>query len=667
MQVRGVGYAFAKGLSCGVAAFALMLAPAWAADPPLPAKAPTARVAPFDWDGLYFGGHVGYSRGHVNNTLSDPAPVGSSAWFGGLYGGVQVGYNHVLSSRILLGVEADVSFPNYMHADDKVWSRVAPTDIAETIDFTGTLRARIGYAFDRWMIYGTGGFAFAYSRYIEDPGIAVDADEVLHWRTGWAAGAGAEVAIAPQWTARLEYLYSSFGSTSVTFPSGAQYRSEFDLHTLRLGLNRKLDVPGGGAMAARADAGPAATPDWEIHAQSTFIAQGYGAFRSPYVGTNSFTPWPQARETATATAYLGMRLWEGGELYFGPELLQGFGLQNTTGAAGYPNGEAQKSNFPYPHYHTSRLFLRHTFGFGGGQETIESEPNKLAGKVDVSRLTVQVGKFPVVDIFDGNAYARDPRKDFMNWSIWAAGAFDYAADKVGLTYGAVADLNQEHWALRAGYFLVSSESNGNNFDMRLFKRGSYVMELETRFALLGRPGKLRTIGWINSTFSGSYREALDNPQFGLDISQTRRGRIKYGYVVNLEQSVTDDIGVFGRWSWNDGKNEIMAFTDIDSSLSGGISIKGKAWGREGDTVGIGGAINALSRDHRDFIAAGGLGVLIGDGRLNYRTERVLETYYALALAKQAWLTFDYQLLVNPAYNADRGPVSIYALRYHAEW
>ena len=187
---------------------------------------------------------------------------------------------------------------------------------------------------------------------------------------------------------------------------------------------------------------------------------------------------------------------------------------------------------------------------------------------------------------------------------------------------------------------MGAVSNSNNFDTQVFRRGQYVAELETRYSLFSRPGKLRTIGWLSSANSGSYRDTLDNPALNLDIAQTRTGRIKYGYVVNVEQAVTDDIGLFGRWSWNNGKTEIMSFTDIDASLSLGTSIKGTTWGRPDDTIGIGGAINALSSDHRDFIAAGGLGLLIGDGQLNYRKERILETYYAYAL--------------NKATHADRG-------------
>jgi high affinity Mn2+ porin len=452
----------------------------------------------------------------------------------------------------------------------------------------------------------------------------------------------------------------------VAFASGAHYTSTSDFQSLRIGLNRKI----GGLEPGLSSPASWIEPEsdrWEIHGQTTYLAQGHPTFRAPYSGPNSLTPNAQMKATWSNSLFLNARLWDGGEVYYNPELAQGFGLSDTVGAGGFPSGEAQKSDFPYPHYNTSRLFVRQTFGFGGEQEELASGPTQLAGKADVSRLTVQAGKFAVTDVFDGNAYAKDPRRDFMNWAMWAPGAFDYSADKVGLTYGATAELNQKQWALRAGYFLMDAESNSNNFDMRLFQRGEYVVELETRYSLFGRPGKLRTIGWLNSAYSGSYRETLANPAFNLDIAQTRRGRIKYGYVLNLEQAVTDDIGLFGRWSWNDGKTEIMAFTDIDASLSLGASIKGTRWGRPDDVVGIGGAVNALSKDHRDFIAAGGLGVLIGDGRLNYRNERILEAYYAFALNKQLTFTADYQLIVNPAYNADRGPVSIFSGRLHGEF
>jgi high affinity Mn2+ porin len=637
---------------------------ALAADIPL--KAP--RLQPvYDWTGLYFGAHAGFGRGHSNATLTDPSVAATGNFFGGPIGGLQAGYNVQLPSRIVLGFEADVSFTNYIDGNSVISTlATAKSYVIDQMDFTGSARGRLGYAAGPWLFYATGGLAFAGERFLNTPTIGND-EKKLNMRLGWAAGGGMEVAFAPHWSLRLEYLYSEFQNANVQFASGATHASTLNFQSLRVGLNRKIDWPSNGNAAPLAALVDPESDRWEIHGQTTYLPQGYPGFRALYTGPNSLTPAPQAQATWSNSLFLNVRLWQGGELYYNPELLQGFGLNDTVGAGGFPNGEAQKSNFAYPHYNTSRLFLRQTFGFGGEQEELASAPNQLASKVDVSRLTVQAGKFSIVDVFDGNSYARDPRKDFMNWSIWSSGAFDYAADKLGLTYGATAEFNQKQWALRAGYFLIDGTSNANNFDMRVFQRGGYVLELETRYSLFSQPGKLRTIAWLNSAYSGSYRETLNNPAFMLDISQTRQGRIKYGYVFNVEQALTDDVGLFGRWSWNDGKTEIMAFTDIDASLAAGLSIKGNRWGRPDDVIGIGGAINALSKDHRDFIAAGGLGVLIGDGALNYRRERILETYYAFALNKQITLTADYQLITNPAYNADRGPVSVFSGRFHGEF
>jgi high affinity Mn2+ porin len=653
-----------KRVLAGLALGVLSLDGAAAADIPL--KAPRIEQV-HDWTGLYFGAHAGFGRGHSNAVLSDPSIATTSNAFGGPIGGLQAGYNVQLPSRIVLGFEADVSFPNYIDGNSVISTlATAKSYVVEQMDFVGTARGRLGYAAGPWLLYATGGLAFAGERYLNTPAIGND-EKSLRMRLGWAAGGGVEYAFAPHWSLRLEYLYSQFQNASVQFDSGAMHASTLNFQSLRVGLNRKIDWPVNGGPPQLASLVDPESNRWEIHGQTTYLPQGYPGFRALYSGPNSLTPAPQTQATWSNSLFLNVRLWEGGEVYYNPELLQGFGLNDTVGVAGFPNGEAQKSNFAYPHYNTSRLFLRQTFGFGGDQEELPSGPLQLANKVDVSRLTLQAGKFAVMDIFDGNAYAKDTRKDFINWSVWAPGAFDYSADKVGLTYGATAEFNQKQWALRAGYFLMVGTSNANNFDPRVLERGSYVLELETRYSLFSQPGKLRTIAWLNSAFSGSYRETLNNPALNLDIAQTREGRIKYGYVFNLEQALTDDIGLFGRWSWNDGKTEIMAFTDIDASLATGLSIKGNRWGRPDDVIGIGGAINALSKDHRDFIAAGGLGILIGDGALNYRRERILETYYAYALNKQITLTADYQLITNPAYNADRGPVSVFSGRFHGEF
>ena len=365
----------------------------------------------------------------------------------------------------MLGVEADLTFPNYFPSNSVVSTlATARSDVSRSMGLCRH-RARPRRLCQRTMAGSTPP--------ADSPGPA-NASSIRPASTsrksistsgpGWAAGAGLEYAFAPHWSVRLEYLYSQFDRANVRFPSGTEHNSTLDFQQVRIGLNRKVDWPGSKTWTPKTDLTDPESDRWEIHGQTTYLGQGYPAFRAPYTGTNSLTPAPQAQATWSNSLYLNARLWEGGEVYYNPELLQGFGLSDTVGIAGFSSGEAQKSNFPYPHYNTSRLYVRQTFGFGGEQEELASGQQQLAGKVDVNRLTLQAGKFSVGDVFDGNSYAKDTRRDFMNWSIWAPGAFDYAADKLGLTYGMTAELNQKNWALRGGYFLMGAVSNSNNFD-----------------------------------------------------------------------------------------------------------------------------------------------------------------------------------------------------------
>ena len=413
------------------------------------------------------------------------------------------------------------------------------------------------------------------------------------------------------------------------------------------------------------------TTQTALHGQSTFIYQGNLPFRAPYSGDNSLKSKGEIKDTWTVTPAAGVRLWPGSELYFNPELFQGFGLAGTHGVAGFVNGEAQKGGSSIPTASVARLFLRQVWGLGGEQEMVKDDFNQLGGPRAVSRVTFTVGKISVSDIFDDNSYAHDPRTSFANWSIWEAGAFDYAADQKGYTWGAALELNQKNWTLRTGYFLVPEFSNAQPLDTDIGKRGQFVTELETRHSFMSQPGKIRLLGWVSRANAGDYTQALALSAAGADINDaivsTRRTRTKYGFVAGAEQAVNDDLGVFARASWGDGASEIMSFTDIDSSVSAGVSLKGTAWGRPNDTFALAGAINGLSASHRQWIAAGGLGVAIGDGQLKYREEAILETYYSIALRDPFTLTLDYQYVSNPAYNADRGPVSVLGIKVHGQF
>jgi high affinity Mn2+ porin len=656
------------GVGLALLAFEL---PAMAAD--LPLKAPAAKTV-YDWTGFYLGGHVGYGGGSFGPG-TNPLPE-QGVFFPhsitGVIGGYQAGYLRQLSSHVVLGIEADASFTGPLDVPALI-----PAPFHTTIDYVGTVRARAGYASGTLLAYVTGGFAWGHSHInINDaPGAIVSSPGQN--QLGWTAGAGVEFAVSGNWSAKLEYDYTDLARRTYDLSGFGLPAVNVDpnIHLVKLGLNYRFgDTPPWTAPdAAKTAAAKTALPestDWNVHAQTTFLPTGYPAFRSPYAGPNSLPGSGQARETWTTTAFLGVRLWQGGEFYFDPELAQGFGLNGTLGLAGFSNGEAQKAGAPFPKYRPQRYYIRQTFGLGGEQEDVADAANQLPGKRDIDRVTVVVGRFAVGDFFDGNSYAKDPRADFMNWAMWSSGAYDFPADLPGFTRGAVAELNRKDWAVRVGVFEVPSAPNS---DVLTFKTGGAVLEFEERHKIFDQPGKLRLGIFANRGNTGNYRQALAIAAFdpALDINTVmqsiRRENPKYGFYANAEQQIAKDIGLFARASWNDGQNEILSFTDIDRSLSGGVSIKGSYWGRSSDTIGLGGAINGLSSGHRDLLVAGGLGLLIGDGRLNYQPERILETYYALAIDKNFTVTADYQFITNPAYNADRGPVHIFSGRLHGEF
>ncbi len=628
-------------------------------------------AAIYDWTGLYVGAHVGYGGGSFGQG-TNPLPQ-QGVFFPhsttGLIGGYQAGYNLQLPNNWVLGVEADVSFSSPLDRP-----RLVPAPFNTTFDDFGMVRGRVGYAFGTLLPYATGGAAWGRTHVDLNDADSEITGMKARMHLGWVAGAGVEFAVGGNWSGKVEYNYIDLGAR--TYGLGDVPLPDVTVnprvHAIKLGMNYRLwDAPpwASGNFAIKAPALMEST-DWNIHGQTTFITQGYPGFRSPYQGANSLPGNGQSRETWTVGAFLGWRLWDGGEFYFNPELDQGFGLAGTLGLAGFSNGEAQKGGTEYPKFRAQRYFFRQTFGLGGEQEDVPDAANQLAGKRDIDRVTVTVGRFAVGDYFDGNSYAKDPRADFMNWAIWSSAAYDFPADLPGFTRGAVVELNRKDWAIRAGVFQVPTAPNS---DVLTFKSAGAVVELEERYAIFDQPGKLRLGVFANKGNTGNYRDVLgiSAASPGLDINDimtaNRQERFKYGFYLNAEQQIANDVGIFARASWNDGQNEILSFTDIDRSISGGVSVKGSYWGRPADTFGLGGAINGLSGAHRDFLAAGGNGLLIGDGKLNYGTERILETYYAIAFNKAFTFTADYQLIVNPAYNVDRGPVSIFAGRLHSEF
>jgi high affinity Mn2+ porin len=618
------------------------------------------------WNEWYAGGQFGYAEGNAKTAVSGPRTGSSSDMFGWLDGGLHLGDQQTFHAHLLAGAEADITFPGFF--EDGAVSPAAlarATSISGKLDYVSTLRARLGYRTNRWTIYATSGLAVSQARFIESAASSSVQDKIV--RAAWALGAGAGFALAPGWTLRAEYRFDQLGRAAVTFPNGAAAVLTPEQSALRLGLSRSLSWPHHVTRTTASTPPPAAHDQWNVHAQATYIEQGDPGFRSPYQGANSLSGSKQVKNTLTMTAFSDIRLWRGADLVIDPELDQGFGLSATHGVAAFPSGEAQKAVFAVPRLDVDRFALRQSFGLGGPTDTIADGPNQLATTLDASRVTVSVGRITVTDYFNGNAYSNDPRTNFLNWNVYGAGAYDFGMDQLGWTWGAVAELLHGPWGLRAGYFLLPAVSGANVFDTHIVARGEYALELERQYTLGAQPGAVHLFGWVNRGTMGTYDAALalpaSTPNYP-DITLTREVRTNPGGVISAEQAVTNDLGLFSRLSWSPGHLEIIGTTDCSNSVSLGGILKGRAWGRPNDNIGLSGVTGGLSSDARAYFAAGGLGIVIGDGAMNYRREQVLETYYALMLEQWVTVSLDYQVISDPAYNADRGPVSVFALRIH---
>lgn len=582
----------------------------------------------------------------------------------------------VLPSRLMLGVETDASFPNSIAGISTGVSNVGVATYGDTVLSFGMIRGRLGYVLDNnWLVYGTGGFAWSYDQLTRTQltgGILAPGtdDGAFLWRFGWAAGAGVEIPVAPSWSARLEYLYTGFGNRSRAFnTSGDVFNSNLSLQEVRLGLDYKLfDAPSQGDSLITKTPSLPTEQIWAVHGQTTFVEQYAAPFRAPYSGPNSLAS-NSGRETWDATAYLGLRLWDGAEAWINPEIDQGFGLSGTLGVAGFTSGEAYKTGANYPYTRLQRAFIRQTINLGGETQKVDEGINQFAGEQTADRLVFTVGKFSVGDIFDTNKYAHDPRGDFLNWSIIDAGTFDYAAEAWGFSLGGAAEWYHGAWTLRGGVFDMSIVPNSTELDPQ-FGQFQWIGEIEHRHELWGQPGKIAVTGFLSRGRMGDYADAIALAQLTggpADIAAVRQYQSRGGVSLNLEQQIVPDVGLFARAGWANGDIEPYEFTDIDRTASAGLSVQGKRWGRPYDTFGIAGVVNGISKEHEAFLNAGGLGILVGDGQLPHPgPEQILETYYSFPVSF-ARVTFDYQFIVNPAYNRDRGPASVFATRLHAQF
>lgn len=413
------------------------------------------------------------------------------------------------------------------------------------------------------------------------------------------------------------------------------------------------------------------------HFQLTFIAQKHAGFYSKYSGQNSLVDSVEpTAKSITATLFLGRKLWKGAAFYFNPELSGGKGLSFTTGVAGALNGETYRVGAVEPSLFIARAYLQQYFALGNtAYEEIKDDANQIVDKIPSSRITITAGKFAVSDFFDDNKYSKDPRSQFFNWSLWANASWDYPANTRGYTFGVVAELIKPGWAVRLSSVAVPRIAN---FHLMEYNGNAHseTLELEQKFAISKRQGALRFIVSNTNSQAPSYAEGMKalatNNTFLLNVIQGNTehksyGGKKFGVGINAEQEITDEIGLFTRIGWNDGKYVTWAFTEIDRTANLGFSLKGNKWKRPNNVIGIAAVINGISKEHRDFLNGGGYGFIIGDGKLNYGNEEIVEAYYNAKLSNFFWLTFDYQFVNHPAYNKDRGPVHVFGIRGHIEF
>ena len=414
---------------------------------------------------------------------------------------------------------------------------------------------------------------------------------------------------------------------------------------------------------------PGIEQSFAVHGQLTYGQQMTDGFHSPYDGPNSLSP-AKSRETIDATLFLGARLWSGAEIWANPELDQGFGLNDTLGVAAFPSGLDYKVGANSPYFRLPRLFMRQTINESGRVEAVEAGENQLAGAHSLDRWVFTLGKFAVTDVFDSNQYAHDPRGDFMNWAVIDTGTFDYAADAWGYTLGASAERYSGAWTVRAGVFDLSNVPNSQVLEHGLHEF-QLIGELERRYSLLGQSGRA-----MLTVYETRGRMAVLDEAIALALetgtapepSAVRRYHGRFGADIDIEQPISDDLGMFARIGRAAGNVEPYEFTDIDRTVSVGGALKGTRWHRPEDVVGLALLDDGISAEREQYLDLGGLGILTGDGKLPHPgAEQIVETYYSAGVLSWLHVTVDYQWVKNPAYNTDRGPVSIFGLRLHAQF
>ncbi len=438
------------------------------------------------------------------------------------------------------------------------------------------------------------------------------------------------------------------------------------------------EPPAPADQAQDADPVPAMFPHpetdrWWISGQANIISQWHPAFDSPYQGGDSLSPQAQDATSHVFTLYTGLRLTNNAELLCDVQETGGHGIGEALGIAGFTNLDVVRNPTLGKAPYIARLVWHQIIPLSSEDGPSVRTPYSLFSRLPARRLEIRFGKLGLADFFDFNSNGTDSNFQFMNWTVDNNGAYDYAADTRGFTFAAMFEYHDRHWAARFAEGLMPKVANGIHLDADLARAHSENMEFEIhRTVFFKQEGILRLLAYVNHANMGSYRDAIDNFRTGRTpvpeiTAHPLQTTIKYGFAANFEQPFNDWLGLFGRWGWNEGRHESYAYTEVDETVLLGLGASGVRWNRRFDRAGVAFVSNGISRDHQQYLAFGGLGFLLGDGRLNYGRENIVETYYTVHAWRGAYPSFGLQYIVNPGYNRDRGPVLVPTLRLHLEF
>lgn len=412
---------------------------------------------------------------------------------------------------------------------------------------------------------------------------------------------------------------------------------------------------------------------FNLHFQVTYTNQTKPRMRALYSDSLSLNAARENQNSLTTTMFLGAKLWKGGYVFVNPEIAGGRGLSGAQGMAGSSNGETTRVGDPAPTLYLARAYFEQTFSLSSDrtEEQVDDE-NQLEMRVPNDYLKLTVGKFSLADMFDNNNLANTPRTQFMNWSLMNNGAWDFAANVRGYTYIAAAELDYSFINYKVAFASLPKVANGADLSMNLNRDLAFNTQVSAKYKIKNHPGHVSLLYFNNKANMGNYNLAIEQAKLNNTIpsiiNTRQNGRHKNGFGLNFDQELPKEIGLFGRFGWNDGKNETWAFTEVDKTASLGVNINGNSWNRIHDVFGLAFVTNGISKGHRDYLAAGGYGFVIGDGKLNYAPENIMEIFYNMKPTnKPLWVTLDYQLAMHPGYNKDRGPASIISLRFHTEF